>query len=264
MLGPERTRFDREQRSRPTPPEESDQAKINPPRERPKSPEGPEEAKGVLPIEENYKPSMEDIQREIRRLQLQRSAIVKLKAGDNTFRVVPSREGWRFYETIGYHWSVGPRRRGRRCLRDFDEACFLCEKVDGLSQSPDPDAQAEAKAMKRTTRCLVNIIMLDAPEKGVQQLNLPVSAVATLVSYFGDPELRDWLDPEHGRNVKIRRSGEGLLTRYSDPILSPRTSAIPYKDWPREITDLTDVFSRPSYESQQRLYEGIDGGEEVN
>jgi hypothetical protein len=88
--------------------------------------------------------------------------------------------------------------------------------------------------------------------------------VATLVSYFGDPELRDWLDPEHGRNVKIRKTGEGLLTRYSDPILSPRTSAIPYNDWPLEINDLNEVFGRSSYDAQRRLYEGVDGGEEVS
>ena len=95
-------------------------------------------------------------------------------------------------------------------------------------------------------------------------LILPVSSVAKLWSYFSDPEYQDWLHPEHGRNVKIRKTGEGLGTRYNDPILSPRTSPIPHNDWRRDFKDLSETFGRPSYEAQLRLYEGIDGGEEVS
>jgi hypothetical protein len=246
MLEPERNRFERDKRNRPRPPEGADQAKA------------------VPPIEDIYKPTIEDLQRQLRRLQSERSAIIKLKVGDNTVRVMPYRERGLFFEMIRDHYGVGPRRRGMRCFGDFNEACCLCEKVAELSKSPDPDDQAEAKAMKQTKRCLLYVIMLDEPEKGVQVLSLPVSSVAKLMSYFGDPELQDWLHPEHGRNVKIRKTGEGLLTRYSDPILSPRTSPIPNNDWRREIKDLSELFGRPSYEAQRRLYEGIDGGEEVS
>jgi len=240
------------------------QSKAGPSRAQPTPPDVPPEANDVPIIDNVYKPTMEDVQREIRRLQPQRRDIAKLKAGDNTFRIVRSGEGWRFHEVIRDHWGVGPRRRGTRCLDDFDEACFVCEKVTDLSQSPDDDDQAEAKDMKQTICCLLHVIMLDEVEKGVQVLSLPASAVATLVSYLGDPELQDFLDPEQGRNVKIRKTGEGKGTRYSDPILSPRTSPIPYKDWRRELKDLREIFGRPTYEAHRRLYEGIDGGEEVN
>ena len=264
MFDPQDRRFDRDKRNRPRPPERPEEAKANPSKERPRPPDGPEEAKAVPPFDELYKPTKEDIQRELRRLQPQRRDIAKLKGGDSTFRIVPPREGWRFHEVIHYHWGVGPRRRGTRCRDDFDEACFLCEKVDELSKSPDPDDQAEAKDMQQTIRCLLHVIMLDEVDKGVQVISLPISVVATLVSYLGDPELQDFLDPERGRNVKIRKIGEGKGTRYSAPILSPRTSPIPYKDWRRELKDLREMFGRPSYEAQRRLYEGIEGGEEVN
>jgi hypothetical protein len=118
--------------------------------------------------------------------------------------------------------------------------------------------------MKPTKRCLLYVIMLDEPEKGVQILSLPASSVAKLWSYFSNPECQDRLHPEHGRNVKIRKTGEGLATRYTDSILSPRTSPIPHNEWKRDSKDLSEMFGRPSYEAQRRLYEGIDGGEEVN
>jgi hypothetical protein len=263
MLDPERRRFDREQRNRLRPPEGPDQA--NPPKERPKLPEGPEEAKAVPPIENIYKPSLEDIQREARRLETQRRTIAKLKAGDTVFRVVPSfGQDWRFYSESHVHYGVGPRRRCTQCLEDFGEPCLVCEKIAELSQSPDEDDRAEAKRMKKTARFLLNVIILDELEKGVQVISLTRPIVKMLVDYLADPEAGYFLDVDKGRNVKIRKTGEGLGTRYSDPQLSPKTSPIPYKDWRRDAKNLSDFFSRPSYESQRRLYEGIEDGEELS
>jgi hypothetical protein len=124
------------------------------------------------------------------------------------------------------------------CRTYVNDACCGSEQVAAWSLSPDSVDQARAWLMRRTHRCLLQIIDLKGLHRGVQVWCASEWILERLLPYKDEPAYMDFDHPERGRNVRIVRGCAGGSLCWSEPRLSPNRSRITYAHWNKELRDL--------------------------
>jgi hypothetical protein len=213
----------------------------------------------AMGVTEVYEPPIEWLKAEWRRMEGRRKRLWTPNQGVNRIRIVAVKGQQGFYVQVPWHFDVGPRKRGMPCRSRIAQACYVCERVEALAESPDLDGREQAEAMQVKYRFLVQIIDVDDPDRGVQVWVTTEAMINKLIARMIDPDWRDLLDPKVGRTVTFTRQGEGKMSRYSDPRPSPNPSPIPYTAWQDELKNFDDYLAPKSYLEQQRIYEGDDG-----
>lgn len=165
----------------------------------------------------------------------------KPKVGDNVIRILPSnREDGNFaYHSILHHeFKVEGQGRAFPCLGVFNKPCPVCKVISYFDTESDPDIKELISKLTPRHSYLMNI--LDRNNKDSNTV-LIFSAAKTIMreimQYMNDEEYGDITDPDEGRDVKIKRIGEQLLTRYSTRV-SPKVTAIDVDDWEQNMFNL--------------------------
>jgi hypothetical protein len=207
----------------------------------------------------DYEPPRELLIAELRRMEERRRRPWTPNQSVNRVRVVPVKGQPGFHVQVPWHFEVGPRKRGVPCRSRIAEACYVCERVEQLAESPDLDDQEQADAMQVKYRFLVQIIDVDDVDRGVQVWVTTEAMINKVIALMLDLDWRDLMDPQTGRTVSFTRQGEGKASRYSDPRPSPNPSSIPYAAWRDELKNFDEYLTPKSYLEQKRIYEDGDG-----
>lgn len=149
------------------------------------------------------------------------------------------------------HWIRDGENPNQRkpilCMDSLDAECPICTLMDSL----DDEAQ-EALRPKRTY--LVNLVVRRDPEADgldafrVAELSsscVEVTDRANGLSRFLKPKstdfVKDALDPKKGRDFRIKRTGEGMKTRYITEKM-PKATAIGNVE--TDVIDLWDTVEK--------------------
>jgi len=203
-----------------------------------------------------YKTDLEKVRKRYEELQREsQNRFWTPKEGKNLVRFLPAyKEGGDFFLETSIHFGV---REGLHlvCNRFYGEPCYVCEIVQKLRMSEDPNDVARARRMAPRKRVFYNIVDLNAQEVGVQVFASGASIFKQLLSYFYDPDWGDLTDPKHGYDVVIERKGTGLETEYT---VRPRKNPTPIEDeeWLNQLIDLDQFVTRYPYSEQKELLEG--------
>jgi hypothetical protein len=180
---------------------------------------------------------------------------------DLLFRIMPGNGLRPWYVAIPSHYLGLSANDGMPCRAYVDDACYLCEQVEGWILSPNPVDHARALLMQRTHRCLLQVIDLKALDRGVQVWSVSERMLKRLLAYRHEPDYADFDQPERGRNVRmVQVWGEGSRG-YSEPQLCPHRSPILYPNWQHELRYLEMVYEVPSYAAMVQRVNAIVGGE---
>ena len=178
------------------------------------------------------------------------------KEGASLIRILPPYTGEDWYKEAWFHFGVGVDRKPIVCARRLqDEACYICEQVDGLRKSEDPrDVELSTQIASRR-RVFYNIIDLDDIESGVQVFSSGVTIFKELLMYVADPDWGDITDPEQGYDIVLDREGTGIDTKYNVRAKKNPTALID-PALLDELRDLDDMVGILPYEQVKAIYEG--------
>jgi len=210
-----------------------------------------------------HKTNLEKVRRRYEALQREvQGRFWSPKEGKNLVRFLPAyKEGGEFYLETSIHFGV---KEGLHlvCNRFYGEPCYICELVQKLRLSDDPEDVRRAQRIAPRRRVFYNIVDLNDRDAGVQIYASGASVFKQLLSYFYDPDWGDLTDPEHGYDVVIERRGTGLDTEYT---VRPRKNPSPIDDeeWLNQLNDLDNLVTRYSYEEQKDLLSGQLQSEEM-
>jgi hypothetical protein len=209
-----------------------------------------------------YPPSLEAIRRDYKKMESARSRFWKPQRGENQLRILPpwSKKGF-FYQPRPVHWNVGPTKRSIVCGSATEQPCFVCDRIEELTQSSSPRDQAEAERMAVSMRMLLNVVDLSDVEAGVQVWECTNQLLLRLIALMMDPDHGDFTHPERGYAVKFTKTGEGKGTKYGD-LRTGKGTPVPYANWQGELKNLDRYVRVLDYEGQRRVYEGADEGDE--
>ena len=158
------------------------------------------------------------------------------KVGTNLVRILPPKEDIGYFFTETYVHFI-PNETPFRCLKGTEKGCPVCELVDKLRKSDNPEDLEIARRMSAKRRYLMNIIDMDDIDSGVQVYSCGREVLRQLLTYFADPDWGDLTDPDNGYDVVIEKSGTGLHTSY---VVRARKKATPLED-KTVLTKLADL-----------------------
>lgn len=103
------------------------------------------------------------------------------------------------------------------------------DMANALRATGNKDDREKAGALwgKTIYRCL--IYDYAQPEKGVQVATFGTTVMKALIGYLLDEDYNPFFDSDAGHDIKIKRTGEGLETKY-EVHLSPKPTPLPNKD----------------------------------
>lgn len=143
--------------------------------------------------------------------------IWRIKDGENTVRILPPT--WDDHKSWGYdvmmHMRVGPDASSYACLKMKGERCPIC---DAAQEAKDAGEDDEYKALRPQNRVVAWVIDRDGETE--MPLLWPMSFMQSReiedLSYSKKTGKVLYIDsPEEGFDVSLRRTGQGLKTRYS-------------------------------------------------
>jgi hypothetical protein len=180
---------------------------------------------------------------------------LKFKNGPNFIRMLPPVEGEDLpWIRTRKHFNLGPNQKGVSMCTPTGNDCYICKKAKILSNSPDkkqrdlgmkynvsrsyafqcvdmtpmyskegkkwvadnppPKCWGQAKVdddgdfVGKCGRCSWN----ESCSRGVQMSNLSGQRIDDIADYFDECDLTDFVD---GRNILVKRKGEGFGTSYT-------------------------------------------------
>lgn len=191
--------------------------------------------------------------------------------GDNFFRILRSAPDGGFYVEAAYHNNLkllgvdADKGKGCYCRKSFDKKlkCPVCDLLEEMKKSEDPQEVKIAKDCKAKRKCVSWAFKLKSPQDVEPEdptpriLTYGATVESQLLTYFLDPDYGDFTDPETGRNITITKTGKELNTEYSvrprpkvsgfafDPSnLASIESTIP----PRSYTDMCEMLGQEPQE----------------
>lgn len=192
--------------------------------------------------------------------------ITFLKEGTLRVRLLPVNEEADFVMEVTQFY-LGQTIKGVFSPSTFGQPCAIMEKYEELKSSSDDDDKELAKKFTPKKKFLAACIVLDDKgqkvdeEKGVTLVQLTSGLYQELIDlYLDDEEWGDMTDPESGYDIKLTRTGSGMMdTEYS---CKPcKNTALP-KKYNKEI-DLEEMVKSiiPSYEeTQDKINQFLGGG----
>lgn len=171
----------------------------------------------------------------------------KLKEGRNKLRILPPVDGsGKFYFEVTHHHGFtdeNDRHRAYPCLFAMKrEKCPVCKFAKAM-EGRDEDIARETRAV---TMFMSNIVDRDSGQMRIWSYNAKM--LRGIMNYLlNDDYGPEILDPKNGRDLSIVREGTGFKTRYSDPMISPKTTSIGIEDWEEKVSDLAAEVEFKSY-----------------
>jgi len=177
---------------------------------------------------------------------------------NNVIRILPPwKNGASFYKETYYHYNVG--ERSFACPAKMEgKPCPICEFVEKLKRSSDPDDQELASSLWPKARFFYNVIDRNDESAGVKVYGSGIMVFKEILSYMIDP---DWgpqlVDPKIGYDIKIEKTGKNIDTRYKVKARK-EPSAISNSAWLDQLYDLDSIAKIESYDALAAALEGKD------
>ena len=162
-----------------------------------------------------------------------------LNEGDNTFRILPNKQGTDYAPCIEFrvHWNVGPEEVMTTCGKDIDGNgdCWLCDtKIPELEKSQDPKRRMQADNIGYEERLLMLVSRID-PDTGRFSLPKPLTlssgggakSLSTMLQTLLSKTNRSYDDPVRGYNITVNRTGTRLKTVWDPPVPDEKPSKVP-------------------------------------
>jgi len=198
--------------------------------------------------------------------------LFEFKEGVNLLRVLPPDMKY-FMEDIDYiahryltHWGIGPEGAPPvTCARSQDDSnsCPICDKIRVLKRNPA--FEKVVNDIYPRSRYLLNVLDVNAPEKGVQWMETGPKIYREILKYALDPEYGDILDLDKGRNFKVTYTpGSKHSSGYNqyDTIPSASESSVRSlltEGWKTKVAGLFESMrTPPSIEELEELARSID------
>lgn len=182
------------------------------------------------------KRELEDSLRKEEERKLRGAETLKFTVGNTPIRMLPPIDGsgkpWiEMWQHFGF---LKNRKRPLTCPKTFDEnqACPLCEYVDMLYKRKTEEDRKEAKAKRAQFSCEARALKLDANggnDGNVYKIFFKATLKKKFQSWFSNPWYQDFTDENEGRDIIIKRVGEGQLDTEYDAEISPNKT--PIKGW---------------------------------
>lgn len=142
---------------------------------------------------------------------------ISLKDGSNTVRILPEVGKMEvFYQTVGYH--VLPGSDKRIYCPDFttqgEKQCPICELVKKLYRGGGEANKKLAGEIRVQKKYWMNVINRKDETPTPLILTAGPQIFNPIAAAVGDEDYGDIYDPEHGIDIVIKRSGEGMQTKY--------------------------------------------------
>ena len=192
----------------------------------------------------------------------------KLTQGKNTRRILfPKGTNDEFYSEGYIHYNVGGKGVVT-CRKTFgyNERCPICEYVNNLRESANPEDQNLYQKMRAKKRIYINVLDRDKGEDKPKVLGIGQSIFKALLGVFCDPDYGDITDPDKGRDVMITRSGQGINTTYSllvKPNTSPVSLTVSKEELDTGMADLKSLFLNKSYDELLAILNGTDSNSQA-
>ena len=200
--------------------------------------------------------------------------IFNFKTGSTQFRIMPAyNEKGVWFHRIREHF-IEAANRGMVCIEPVEGRCPVCEYGASLAAS---GKEKLAEKYKPSTKYLVNAIILSeptgkiTPREGVKTVRLGSRVFSTLFDYDQDfaGGYGDIVDYEHGFNVKLDKSGEGLNTEYIVKVMPQRVDIIKFLSEQSidvnsfTLAELDSVVPMPSYEDAANEFVAMQNNSET-
>lgn len=170
----------------------------------------------------------------------------KCREGKNRLRFLPPSVGMRTpFVKVWQHFftPVGAKKGiGFLCPRNMKAGydCPACKKMDEWLVSRDPRDRERADGMRAKPRWFALVIDRDNEEKGIQVFGFGKSILKGLSDLRRDEDYGgDFTHPVEGMDIYIKRTGEGIDTRYT---VHPggKTTPLGNDHWLETMPDVRD------------------------
>lgn len=195
----------------------------------------------------------------------------KLSNGKNVRRILWPKGERDLCYTEGYiHFGLGEDGKTSMVCRKTNDSkahCPVCEYISQLQMSRDKNDKKLADAIKARKRVYFNVIDRDSDSETDELKVLPVGLTVQkqIVAILCDPDYGDITDPIGGRDVTIKRTGQGLNTEYSvlpKPNSSPASATLTPEQVEDQMADLDAFWTIPSVEDMEKVIYGEDGDDD--
>ena len=195
------------------------------------------------------------------------STMWRPKAGDQTIRIVPTKDGDPFRE-FQFHYNVG-KNPGIYCNKRNDNGeCAICDFAsklwrDGV-ESDDNTLKNEAKKLFARKRYYSPVMVRGSEAEGVKIWAYGKTAYETLLGYVLDPDYGDITDPETGTDIKLTYSVPGTPGSFPKTNLQPRRRPSVLCDETiadcQELLDsVPDIYGLFEKKTPEQIQECLDG-----
>ncbi len=162
---------------------------------------------------------------------------INLVDGENILRFMPPwNQMGEWVKEAWYHFNFAEKPLLCPKKTYNEDECPLCDFVDALFKTKDPEDKKAAKERMAKVRYFASVLNLkdkDAKDrKRIRVLSFGTKIYEELLGYFVDEDYGDFTDPTKGMDVKIERSGEGLETKYT----------IRVRRQPSAVEDFQEIF----------------------
>lgn len=202
--------------------------------------------------------ALEKIQKKLRQLESGGKLFWKAEKGENEIRVCPRKgKNKTFYIEVQQHYVQTPEGPRVLVCRE-DQKCRPCKKAERLAESNSTKKQKRAvRMMPKTAAAMVIYDLKNKPEKP-QIWSTTENNLHELLGFYADSDIGDFTDPKRGYNIKVRRKGEKLKTRYKIRIDQKPSKFKRWKKIKRHVPDLEKFFQPLSPKKQQKIMDGED------
>jgi hypothetical protein len=182
--------------------------------------------------------------------------VFRPKVGDNQIRVLPAT--WDDHDDYAFivwvHRRVGPDNSTYLCPRKMlNKKCPICEESQAARKAGEAD---EAKALDVGEQMLCWVIDRDdeskSPKPQIYQMSAPFYKDVNALCYDNRTGSAMFIDnPDEGHDLRIKRTGAGLKTRYL-PSISPNKSAVAKREEVQE--EILDFIAENPVPSVLKYY----------
>ena len=192
----------------------------------------------------------------------------KLSNGKNLRRILWPKGTKDLCYSEGYiHFGLGGDGRGSCVCRKTNNPtnrCPICEYVYQLQKSKDKNDRKLADNLRGRKRVYFNVIdrddsTSDSDIPTVKILAVGLTVQRQIITLLCDPDYGDITDPQTGRDITIKRSGQGLNTEYSiipKPNSTVFSTAVSEQELENMMVDLDSLWKIPTIEEAQNLLYG--------
>lgn len=196
-----------------------------------------------------------------------------LQPGKNVRRLLWPKGTKTMFYTDGYmHFGLGPEGRTVvTCPKTHDKnaRCPICDYVEQLKNSDNPDDKALAEDIRSKRRIYINVINRDEDDNDSPRvLAIGATLLKALLNAMTDPDYGDITRFDGGRDLTITRKGQGLKTEYSmlpKPNASLTSEIKTEAQIEEEMAELSSLFIKRPIEELRALvpgYEAVQAEEE--